>query len=660
MSWPFDLFVVHAPADAGFVRGYLLPELNLPPPRVLLLDELTPGAYFVSEIARSVMRSRFTVAVLSPAYFEDRCAVFGEQLASYASVEDVHVIPLRLMDCELPLQLRARVSLDFTDRAGWNVQSARLRKLLHTAAPVVEHIPCPYPGMRAFAEGDASRFFGRAKEIDDLIGRLDHGEREIYVIGPSGSGKSSLVRAGLLHRLDAGSSRLERSLVVRTIRPGERPTDRLAEALEGDPTTPAVTLAALVARHPPAERVLVFVDQLEELFTLSDAAERQRFIATLHALRDDPRCCLLLALRADFYGLLMDSGLWPDAAGRTSRVEIARLRGPALVQAITAPALRVGVHLEPRLCDRLIADAADEPGALPLLQEALRLLWDTRRHRILGLAEYEARGEGGSGLHLAIARHADAAMRALSLAQQAIARRVLLRLVSFGEGRADTRRHQQVQALRSAADDEAEVARVLQHLVAHRLVTIDVAERADGAFADLSHEALITAWPELRTWIAQRRADEQRRRRLEAKVGEWIERGRGAASLLDPVELSEAEQWMQGEAARELGVVRSRVPRRCNRVRRRTKLEQNTALYRFVVFVVACVEGSKWAFVSPDRDEQPWPAPRLIFPFGDTKDLAEQAGALFSSAVDTVECGIDAHAFLGGSFEPKQLGARLC
>jgi len=333
MTWRFDLFVVHAPADADFVRGYLLPELNLPPLRVLLVDELTPGGHFVSEIALGVMHSRFTVAVLSPAYLEDRWAVFGEQLASYMSVEEVHVIPLRLMDCELPLQLRARVSLDFTDRAGWEVQATRLRKLLHTAAPVAEQIPCPYPGMRPFAEHDASRFFGRDKEIDDLIGRLDRGEREIYVIGPSGSGKSSLVQAGLLHRLDAGSSRLERSLVVRTMRPGERPTGRLAMALEGDLATPARTIDALVARHPPAERVLVFVDQLEELFTLADAAERQRFIATLHTLREDTRCCLVLALRADFYGMLMDSGLWPDLVGRISRVEVARLRGPADVAA---------------------------------------------------------------------------------------------------------------------------------------------------------------------------------------------------------------------------------------------------------------------------------------------------------------------------------------
>jgi WD40 repeat protein len=551
----FDLFVVHAAADTDFVRGYLLPALNLPASRVLLMDEIPLGAVVVSEIDAGVSRSRFTVAVLSPAYLEDRWAVFGEHLASHLSARDVHVIPLRLLDCELPLRLDARVALDFRDHACWELEVARLRDLLHTAAPVAEQLPCPYPGMRPFTEHEASRFFGRDQEIDDLIGRLDGGEREIYVIGPSGSGKSSLVQAGLLHVLDAGSSRLARSFVVRTMRPGERPTERLARALEGDLAIPAVTLADLVARHPPAARVLVFIDQIEELFTLADVDERQRFISTLRALRAATRCYLLLALRADFFGALMDSELWPDLAGRISRLEVAPLQGATLARAITAPAISLGVHLETRLCDRLVADAAAEPGALPHVQETLRLLWDRRRQRLLGFAEYEALGGGGRGLGVALARRADATIRTLTVAQQTIARRVLLRLVSFGEGRADTRRQQPIEALRSAADSDAEFSRVLQQLVDDRLVTLDGSDVAGQGLADLSHEALITAWSALQEWIAGRRADEQQRRRLEAKVGEWIGRGRGTASLLDSVELSEAVHWIQSDVARELGYV---------------------------------------------------------------------------------------------------------
>ncbi len=525
---------------------------------MFLVDDLQPGSIVVSEIDRAVARSRFTVAVLSPAYVSDRWAMFGEQLASHASilsVENRRIIPLRLTDCELPLHLDALVSLDFTDPNRWEPEAARLRDLVRAPAPAVEQIKCPYPGMRPFRESEFNQFCGRGKERDDLVGRLDRGEREIYVVGPSGSGKSSLVQAGLLHVLNTGSSsRLGRSFVARTMRPGERPTEQLAKALEGAPATPAATVDALITRHPAAERVLVFVDQLEELFTLASEEERQRFIATLRALHAEPRCYLLLALRADFYGELMDSALWSPLASN-SRLDIAPLRGAALAQAITEPAMSAGVYLEARLCDRIVADAADGPGVLPLVQETLRLLWDKRRHRYLGLSEYEALGNGERGLDVAIAMHADTTMNRLTMAQQAVAHRVLLRLTSFGEGRADTRRQQEKKALRTAADNDSELSQVLKHLVENRLVTLDGGNEDHDALVDLSHESLITVWPKFRDWIDGRRADEKRRRWLEAKVGDWIERGRGKVSLLDPVVLAEAVQWSESDAARELGEV---------------------------------------------------------------------------------------------------------
>jgi hypothetical protein len=292
----YDLFVVYAATDAEFVRGYLLPALNLPSSRVLLIDELPPGGVIVSEVERGVTQSRFTVAVLSPAYLADHWAMFGEQLASHLSMDDTRIIPLRLTACDLPLHLDARVSLDFTDGARWGAEAGRLRDLVHAPPPAPEPIACPYPGMRAFGPADVGRFFGRDHEVDDLVGRLDRGERTIYVIGPSGSGKSSLVQAGLLPVIDAGSSRLGRTFVARTMRPGERPAERLAHAIGGDLGTPVQAIEAFVARHPPAERALVVIDQLEELFTLASADERQRFIEALAALR--VKHAMLLRARA--------------------------------------------------------------------------------------------------------------------------------------------------------------------------------------------------------------------------------------------------------------------------------------------------------------------------------------------------------------------------
>jgi len=147
--YDFDLFVVHAGADATFVRKYLIPALKLPPKRVLYVDALPIGGLRVSEIARGVSRSRYTVAVLSPAYLDDRWAEFGAELATHISMEAVRVIPLQLVNCELPIPLEARVCLDFTDKDRWEYETRRLHDLLHAPATVAEPIPYPYPGKRA-------------------------------------------------------------------------------------------------------------------------------------------------------------------------------------------------------------------------------------------------------------------------------------------------------------------------------------------------------------------------------------------------------------------------------------------------------------------------------------------------------------------------------
>ncbi|HWU85953.1 MAG TPA: SUMF1/EgtB/PvdO family nonheme iron enzyme [Kofleriaceae bacterium] len=143
-----DLFIVHAEADAAFVRGYLLPALELPRDRVLLVDELPLGGLVVSEIDRGVSRSRYTVAVLSPAYLEDRWADFGTELASHVSRRDPRLVPLQLLDCELPVRIDARVALDFRDKDRWAWETARLRDLLRRPAAGGAVVPYPDPRRR--------------------------------------------------------------------------------------------------------------------------------------------------------------------------------------------------------------------------------------------------------------------------------------------------------------------------------------------------------------------------------------------------------------------------------------------------------------------------------------------------------------------------------
>jgi len=467
--------------------------------------------------------------------------------------------------------------------------------LIPAAAPpeVRLELPCPYPGMRPYTADDADHFHGRGAEIDELIGRLRAGEREVCVLGPSGSGKSSLVAAGVLPRLARGVTGLG-PFVVRSMRPGERPAARLVELLElSHPAhPPAAAVAALLAQRAPGASVLIVIDQLEELFTLADPGERERFWLAWRVLRDEPRCTVIFTLRADFHGAFMESPLWH---GRLSYLGVGPLRGEALCQAIVNPARDVGVHLEPELVERLLADAGSEPGVLPLLQETLGQLWDRRQGQTLTLADYQALGEGDrSGLAVALARRADAVLRPMAPAQEAIARRILLRLISFGEGRSDTRRQQPRSKLRAGGDDAADFDRVLHQLIAARLLTADEDDHGREACVDLAHEVLIAAWPTLAGWIQTHRGEEQRRRQLEASAAEWVEHGRGPRGLLDAIELAEAEAWQRTESARELGpstdvaalVVASRAAQ--NRQQRlRRGLVAALAVFAVVVAVLA-------------------------------------------------------------------------
>ncbi len=407
-----DIFIVHAGDDTPFIKGELLPTLGLPDDRVILSSELPFPAFIEQAIERSVRRSRLTLAVLSPAYLRDRWASFAELLSRNVNDDGRDggsLVPLLIADCEVPQVLAQHATLDGRTPRGWEASAARLRTRLGRPEPVASPIACPYPGMRPFSIETASQFRGRTREVEELLGRLRAGEQEIYVIGPSGSGKSSLVSAGVLSCLRAAGGKLDgRSFAVRVIRPGEDPTRRLAEALACDVNHREGAASRLLERVR-RDRLLVIIDQFEELFALSDARERDRFACALRMLRADRRCQLIVALRADFYGALMSSELWPDIDGRFSRLEVAPLRGDALREAIEAPAREAGVYFERVLVERLMSDAATEPGALPLLQEALVLLWERRIQRLLRVASYEELGsDGRSGLAVALAKRADA------------------------------------------------------------------------------------------------------------------------------------------------------------------------------------------------------------------------------------------------------------
>lgn len=484
-EYTYDLFISYTEADRAWVEGYLLDALTQAGVRVQSEAAFALGAPRLLEFERAVQESRRTLLILSPAYLAEDFTQFAELLAQSYGLETGtwSVIPLILHPVELPPRLSMLTHLDATDPDRWPEVVERL--YAETQRPVPGPSPkptCPYPGMVPFRAEDARFFYGREAEIKQLLRDLRH-HNYLFVIGPSGSGKSSLIFAGLVPNLE---ERRPSKWLVRPMRPGPDPVWCLGEALDGSPPDPPHSVEAyqelvdsVLARQPPAQCLLLVVDQFEELFTQADKSRQAAFFAGLQALREAEACTLLLAMRADFYPDLMNSNLWPVDAGQ--RLEIAPLRGEALKQAIQRPAEDVSVYLEAGLLERLLADAADEPGALPLVQETMVLLWEDMQRRLLPLSVYERLGgPERSGLAVAIAEKADAALAELS--------------------------------------DEGKV--------------------------DIAHEALIEGWPALQGWLAERREAEQIRRRLEAKAEEWANFGRGDRGLLDQYDLREAEQWL--------------------------------------------------------------------------------------------------------------------
>ena len=244
-----ELFVAYAESDTGWVHGFLLPELGLDPRSVLTPHDFRPGAALVEELDRAVETARLTVLVLSRAFGMSQWSAFAELLATHDTLRrnSGRLVPVLLEAYQLPLHLDFRVRLDFTDRSRWEAEAARLRHLLERDAPPAERLPCPYPGLLAFGPEEAGLFFGRDRESDDITRRLGQ-HNFLLVVGPSGSGKSSLLSAGVLPRLmasDAGR------WLVRTLRPDPATLRWLTKTFgDGSPAACANPWIPCCARFP--------------------------------------------------------------------------------------------------------------------------------------------------------------------------------------------------------------------------------------------------------------------------------------------------------------------------------------------------------------------------------------------------------------------------
>ena len=372
-------------------------------------------------------------------------------------------------------------------------------------APAATVVLCPFKGLAAFTTGDAAYYFGRERLIDEVIARLVD-QPFVGLVGSSGSGKSSLLQAGVLAALAAGA--LPGSTVWRRalVRPGPHPLSVLPDSVD-----------------------LLAVDQLEEAFTTCrDEDERAAFFGELVSRARDSTV-VLVALRADFYGRC---AAYPEFASLLSsnHVLLGAMQRDELAHAIEGPAERAGLQAERELVDLLVGDVAGEPGALPLLSTTLVELWRRRTGRVLSAASYVESG----GVRGAVARLAEQAFAELSDGEQRAARSVMLRLADEEDG-AIVRRRVPIEELDVATDDD--VARVVGVLTEARLLTI-----AEGT-VEVSHESLLAEWPRLRGWLDEDRAGRRLRAHLATSAREWDGRGREPGDLYRGPRLAAALDW---------------------------------------------------------------------------------------------------------------------
>ncbi len=416
----------------------------------------------------------------------------------------------------------------------------------------------PYKGLRAFEEADALDFFGREALTERLLGRLhEPGEykRFLAVVGPSGSGKSSVVKAGLLPAIRdeaiAGSNRWflvdmvpgstplrNLETVLRSI--AAKPPNRLLEQLQAD-THGLVWAVDRVLSDVDGDLVLV-IDQFEELFTLvDDERERTHFLDLLHTTITDPdsRLWVIVTLRADF----TDRPLQYTAFGELMRQRtefVLPLSASEIEQAIVGPASRAGLRVEPELVAAVIADVKSEPGALPLLEYALTEVFERRNGRRLTLAAYQAIGR----LAGALAKRAEEVYNALDTVQQSTARQAFLRLVTLGEGTEDTRRRILRSELVSVISDTSMVQKVLDAFGQFRLLTFDQDTLTREPTVEVAHEALLREWGRLQEWLDTSRADVRLQRLLTNASAEWQRMKQDASYLLTGARLSQYEEWV--------------------------------------------------------------------------------------------------------------------
>jgi WD40 repeat protein/transcriptional regulator with XRE-family HTH domain len=427
---------------------------------------------------------------------------------------------------------------------------------------------CPYPGLAAFGPQEVRWFFGRDQATSHLINRLDarfRGGGPLAVVAPSGAGKSSLLAAGLIPALARGALAGSAAWPVVATTPGAHPVatlaTRVAEQTGADPAEAAAAtaeperfatfLASTVAAHggktgetSSSPRMVVIVDQFEETFTeCQHEAERQAFITALGTAAHRSAVLVVLGVRADFYGSCLTYP--PLVTALQDPVAVGPMSTDQLRAIITGPAEAEGLQVESGLVELLLRDlgvtddpgaaaAGYDPGSLPLLAHALRATWQQRESRTLTVAGYQRTG----GIRKAIATTAESAYARLSPAEQQIAQQLLLRLVHVDAHTGEVRRRLPRDGLLQALPGPVEVTeKVLETFGRARMLTFD------GATVEITHEALLRAWPRLADWISADRAGLRIHQLLSESAEVWEAENRDPFLLYRGSRLAIAQDW---------------------------------------------------------------------------------------------------------------------
>ncbi|OKK17074.1 hypothetical protein AMK09_21170 [Streptomyces sp. CB02488] len=466
---------------------------------------LDPAAGAAPRLAYELRKLRGEAGGPTYRAMADRVGFSAPTLSAAASGERVPTLPVLL----------AYARACGGDEADWG---RRWREATADAAEEAEQAEgeedvaaSPYKGLARFEPDDRDNYFGRGELVAELAAAIAR-HRVVALVGGSGSGKSSLLRAGLVPALRNEEDPRRRPAVVRVITPSDRPDPSLLAsdaAQDGD--------------------TIVLIDQFEELFTLChDHCARALFVDALLAARaPESRLRVVIAVRADFYGRCAEHGPLADAL-RSATLLVGPMTSAQLREAVIGPAQRARLIVERSLTARIVADIESRPGGLPLMAHALLEVWRRRRGKTLTEQAYDAIG----GVRGAIAHTAEAVYVGFTDEQAAVARRLLLRMVAPGDGTQDTRRPVERSELPPALADSA----VLEELVRARLLTID------GAAVDLAHEALLTAWPRLRGWIEADRERLRLHRALTEAARAWEALDRDPGALFRGVRLSAARE----------------------------------------------------------------------------------------------------------------------